>query len=155
MRSIHATDTNQGFMLRFLEKFVPQNPTVTEMTMQNFLFLGKPKNASIYPLLIERIRRRTAKPANNLVKPIYRPLQIRAQVHHNHLKKGISINIPTEMLRMNHFWGARLQNWGEDTQKILDMTQPDYTVKPIVEEIRNCAPCLHSSNSIFVKRLNR
>ena len=101
---------------RFSEKF----PNASELTMQNFLFLGKPLDDSKHPLLIDRIWRRAHGPANALVKPIYRARNIaRAIVHHNALAQGTSRNFPANELRMNHYWGARLQNWGDDTPEII------------------------------------
>lgn len=136
-------DLNQNFMARFLNEYSKNNADISEITMPNYLFLGKPINDKTEPLLIARIRRRTPKPANPLVKPIYKPAAIGwAQVHHNGVKSGHSQNSPDTMLRMNHYWGARLQDWGEDTPKILDMTVPDYTIKPIVERMKQCADCL-------------
>lgn len=136
-------DLNENFMTRFLEEYSKNSADVSEITMQNYLFLGKPMDDEIEPLLIARIRRRTPKPANPLVKPIYKPAAIAsAQVHHNGVKSGHSRDSPDMMLRMNHYWGARLQDWGEDTPKIIDITEPDYTIEPIVERIKRCADCL-------------
>ena len=39
---------------------------------------------------------------------------------------------------MNHYWGARLQNWGEDTPKILHQTEEDMGMEPIVQAFRAC-----------------
>ena len=145
-------DLEENFMSRFLHEFSKNNPDVSEITMPNFLFLGKPIDDEKEPLLIARIRRRTHRPANPLVKPIYKPDAISwAQVHHNGMKTGSSRDSPVQMLRMNHYWGARLQDWGDDTPKVLDMTEPDYTIEPIVQKIKKCASCL-GQDSLFVKR---
>lgn len=128
-------DTEPGFLTRFVKQFSEKNPHVSEITMQNYLFLGKPQERE---LLFERIWRRTKGPANPLVKPIYKPVNVRAQVHHNYLKSGRSMNAPDHELRLNHYWGARLQNWGEDTPDIIAKTQEDLSMEPIVKAFRKC-----------------
>lgn len=88
--------------------------------MQKFLFLGKPLNNNEHPLLVDRLWRRTHGPANALVKPIGKPGHVtRARVHRNSLSEGQSIDFPVDQLRIKHYWGARLQNWGEDTPEII------------------------------------
>ena len=145
-------DTNENFMARFLGEYSRNNPDVSEITMKNYLFLGKPIDDASEPLLIARIRRRTHRPANPLVKPIYKPKDIAwAQVHHNGVRSGSSMDSPEELLRMNHYWGARLQNWGDDTPKVLKMTQPDYSIEPIVKRIKQCASCL-GNDGLYHKR---
>lgn len=148
------SDLEENFMERFLVKYSLNYPDVSEITMKNYLFLGKPLDNETHPLLIDRIRRRTHKPANALVKPIYKPLNVKAaQVHHNYLGKGYSQDSEPELLRMNHYWGARLQNWGEDTPKILEITRPDFSIRPIIYRINNCSKCL-GRNSLYVRRWN-
>lgn len=128
-------DTEPGFLTRFVKQFSEKNPHVSEITMQNYLFLGKPLERE---LLFERLWRRTKGPANPLVKPIYRPVNVRAQVHHNYLKTGRSMNAPDHELRLNHYWGARLQNWGDDTPEIIAKTQEDWSMENIVKAFKKC-----------------
>ncbi len=129
-------DTEPGFFYRYVQNIKKLlGEDVSEVTMHNFLYLGKPLNKEF---LIDRVRRRTPNPSNNLVKPIYIPHNLKSQVHHNILKKGRTTNASPEKLRMNHYWGARLQNWGEDTPEILDMTIPDYSIQPIVAALTEC-----------------
>ena len=135
-------DTSPGFLYRFVQGFGSSQPQISEITMQNYIFLGKPLEKE---LLMDRLLRRTPKPANQLVKPIYKPENVQAQVHHNVLRKGRSISAHTGHLRLNHYWGARLQNWGEDTPHILAITEPDNSIKPIVTAFRNCKPYLCNS----------
>lgn len=145
-------DLDENFMSRFLDEFSRNNPDVSEITMKNYLFLGKPIDDAIEPFLVARIRRRTGKPANPLVKPIYKPAAIAwAQVHHNGMKTGSNMDSPQQMLRMNHYWGARLQNWGDDTPKILDMTEPDYTIEPIIKRMKQCASCF-GQDGLYITR---
>ena len=128
-------DTSPGFLYRYVQDYSKYHPEISELTMQNFLYLGKPLEKE---LMIERLLRRTPKPANPLVKPIYKPKNVRAQVHHNSLMTGLSRNAPSEELRMNHYWGARLQNWGEDTPEILRKTIIDEGIKPIIAAFKEC-----------------
>ena len=130
------TDTAPGFLQRFVTRFSQQNPKASEISMQNFLYLGKPLDKE---LMIERLFRRTPKPSNPLVKPIYKPKNVRAaSVHHNHLSNGKTVVAPVQQLRMNHYWGARLQDWGEDTSEILEKTEPDHSIQPIIDAFKDC-----------------
>ena len=129
------SDTKPGFLVRFIQGFEKKHPAASEITMKNYLFLGKPLEEEF---LFQRIWRRTPKPANGLVKPIYLPLKVTAQVHHNYLNSGHSIDAPDEQLRMNHYWGARLQNWGEDTPKVIAMTQEDRSMESVLKVYVNC-----------------
>ena len=70
-------DTKPGFLYRFMEKYTRKNPKVSEISMQNYLFLGKPLEKE---LLMERLWRHTHGPANQLVKPIYKPTNIQPSV---------------------------------------------------------------------------
>ena len=128
------TDQQPKFVQRKVASFSREMPTASELTMENFLFLGKPLDSTEHPLLIDRLWRRTHGSANALVKPIYKPSHVaRARVHHNALSKGGSVDFPVNELRMNHYWGARLQNWGDDTPEILDKTRPDTSMETIVK----------------------
>ena len=150
------TDQQPKFVQRKVASFSKAMPTASELTMQNFLFLGKPLDSNEHPLLIDRLWRRTHGPANALVKPIYKPSHVaRATVHHNALSKGRSVNFPVNELRMNHYWGARLQNWGEDTPEILDKTQPDTSMETVVKNLKDCiAHCLPSVDLVYRKEWN-
>ena len=130
-------DTRPGFLSRFIKRFSEKDPTASEICMQNFLFLGKPLPLE---LLMERIWRRTPQPSNPLVKPIYKPANVRAQVHHNNVMQGHTTNAPAVELRMNHYWGARLQNWGEDTPEIIAKTVEDRSMEDIVKTFKQCEP---------------
>lgn len=128
-------DISPGFLHRYMKDFSIFHKGISEVTMQNFLYLGKPLEKE---LMIERLLRRTPKPANPLVKPIYRPKDVRASVHHNALMRGRSMNAPVKELRMNHYWGARLQDWGDDTEEILARTVPDDSMRPIINAFKKC-----------------
>jgi len=56
---------------------------------------------------------------------------------------------------MNHYWGARLQNWGDDTPEIIAKTQPDNSMKSIIEVLQNCIDeCLPNTDNIYRKQWN-
>ena len=146
------TDQKPGFMTRYIKKFASLHPEVSEMTMQNYLFLGKPLPDKEEAFLFGKLWRRTRNRGNTLVKPVYKPAHISsAQVHHNALSQGQSMDAPDEQFRMNHYWGARLQNWGEDTPEILAITEEDRSMEPIVREI---ARCVDSKDDLYKKQWN-
>ena len=147
-------DTEPDFMQRFIANFSKQRPDVSQITMQNFLFLGKPLSDKQYPLLIDRLKRRTPRPSNALVKPIYKPSHVtHSGVHHHELGNGISEDADENTIRLNHYWGARLQNWGEDTPEILAMTREDNGMKEIVENLLSCDHvCLPNESIIYTFR---
>ena len=130
-------DTEPGFLSRYINKYSKENPSVSEITMSNFVYLGEKDKSR--ELLFDKLWRRTHVPENNLVKPIYKPAAVlKAIVHHNNLRKGDSRTAPSRELRMNHYWGARLQNWGPDTEEILAKTEEDRGMEPIVASFKTC-----------------
>ena len=132
-----SEDTAPGFMARSVKKYSDAHSDLSEMTMENFLYLGE-KNKS-REFLMDQLWRHTHGPSNRLVKPVYKPLDISsAQVHHNNLQRGHSRSIPSGELRINHYWGARLQNWGPDTEKTLAKTEDDRRMEPIVAAFKKC-----------------
>ena len=149
-------DTKPNFMQRFIADFSRERPDVSQITMQNFLFLGKPLNDTQHPFLIDRLKRRTRGPSNSLVKPIYKTSHVKlAHVHHHDLLHGISVDAGENRIRLNHYWGARLQNWGEDTPEILSKTIEDNTMEESVEELLRCdRVCLPDESMIYMVRWN-
>lgn len=126
-------DTEEDFLYRFL-KGAPA--FVTEVSMLNYLMLGQGDRTR--DTVIGRIDRMTPKEANVLVKPIYRPERVQANVHRNHLIMGKRVEAPPKKLRMLHYWGARVQDWGPDTQKTLDITVPMTAMRDgWAEKVRN------------------
>ena len=57
-------------------------------------------------------------------------------MHHNKMARGNSIDIDPRDLRNNHYWGARLQNWGEDTPDIIARTIPDDSALELAENFK-------------------
>lgn len=149
-------DTKPNFMQRFIANFSKQTPAVSQITMQNFLFLGKPLDDKQHPLLIDRLKRRTHGPSNALVKPIYKTEYVTAtHVHHHDLRQGISEDADVTKIRLNHYWGARLQNWGEDMPEILARTREDNTMDEIAQNLVKCnGVCLPSESIIYKIRWN-
>lgn len=144
-------DVKSNFMQRFIANYSHEQPDVSQITMQNFLFLGKPLDEAGHPLLIDRLRRRTHGVSNNLVKPIYKTKYVtKAGVHHHDFRYGYSEDADDRRIRLNHYWGARLQNWGEDTPEILAKTRRDDSIQEIVDNLLKCdTACLPSSSIIY------
>ena len=116
-----ANDVEEGFLQRYLQKF-PQN--ISEISMPNFLMLGQGDRSK--NMTIERINRieSLTKKSNNLDKPISRPWNVKAVIHHNKILKGKVYEENGSILKMLHYWGSRLQNWGPDTPEITKKTVP-------------------------------
>lgn len=132
-------DQKPGFTARYVKAFSELHPEASEITMQNYLFLGKPLSDSEQTFLIGKLWRRTQRRGNTLVKPIYKPSHVMsAQVHHNALNNGQSLDAPDDQFRMNHYWGARLQNWGEDKPEIIAITEEDKSIEPVLQRIIQC-----------------
>lgn len=145
------TDQKPGFMTRYVKNFSALHPEVSEITMQNYLFLGKPLPDKEQAFLFGKLWRRTRNHGNTLVKPIYKPVDISsAQVHHNALSRGHTMDAPDGQFRMNHYWGARLQNWGEDKPEIIAITEEDRSMEPIVRDIARCI----NNKDLYTKRWN-
>ena len=90
--------------------------------------------------MIEQVLRRNDGSYNRLMKPIFKPECIlHAGVHTNFinlLQCGQAIYMAQHRLRNNHYWNGRLQNWGEDTKEVLNMTVYDDTALEIAEKLR-------------------
>ena len=110
-------DTKEDFLVRFLQQAPPY---VSEVSMRNYLMLGQGDRSR--DIIIDRIDRMTPHEANVLVKPIYRPEKVHANVHRNHILMGRRTVAPPPVLKMLHYWGARVQHWGPDTPDTLAIT---------------------------------
>ncbi len=106
------SDISEGFLIRYLQTL---NSSISEVAMGNFLMLGQGDRSKT--LVIERITRMKPEKANKLDKPIYRPTKVRAAMHHNVVLEGKAIKANPMDIRILHYWGARLQHWGPDTDK--------------------------------------
>lgn len=136
-------DTQEDFLVRYLRAFPGH---VTEISMPNFLMLGRGDRTG--GLVVERINRIVRQP-NALVKPIYRPQWVNANVHHNHLLSGTRVDADPDRLMMVHYWGARSQRWGPDTPKILLITKEWNQMKVTwSERIRNSLLAFGESDAI-------
>ncbi len=113
-------DTKEGFLVRYLKNLPPD---VTVVYMPNFLMLGQGDRTR--DIAIERINRihSLTKESNALGKNIYKPQDVsHVDIHSVRLRRGTFVRERGERLKMLHYWGARLQAWGPDTPKILNMT---------------------------------
>ena len=140
------TDQKPGFMSKFVKSFSEQHPDVSEITMQNYLFLGKPLDDKVQPFLIGRLWRRTRQRGNYLVKPVYKPAHvIHALVHHNILRQGKSTDAPDMALRINHYWSTRLKG--------KDLTE-DRSAEIIMRWISGCGYCMRNKDDLYIKQWN-
>ena len=116
-----TVDGDEAFLVRYLRNITSRYGTrISEISINNFLMLGQGDRKR--DMVIDRINRMTPKPANYLSKPLYRPERVRANIHHNRILFGAHVNANDEQLRMLHYWGARVQNWGPDTNRTLAIT---------------------------------
>jgi hypothetical protein len=131
-------DTKPGFLKRFIKNVTSEYPDCVEISFPNYIFSGYPKD---FAWLIERLQRRHSYRTNELDKPLYRARNIsEAGIHHNHIEgMGQSIDINGDIARMNHYWGARLQNWKPDTNETLYGTIKDSSIIPILKELKRKA----------------
>ena len=113
-------DTREGFLIRFLKTVASD---VSEVSMPNFLMLGQGDRSR--DMVIERVTRikSLTKQSNGLDKPIYRPQFVQAGIHHTALRKGRVQDEKGKHIKCLHYWGARLQNWGPDTNKTFEETE--------------------------------
>ena len=133
-----VNDTDEGFLVRYVQN---QNPDISELSMHNYLMLGQGDRSR--DMTIDRINRRTPKPANNLDKPIYRPENVAAQIHHNLIRAGRVKEINDASIIMLHYWGSRLQNWGPDTESTISSTIEFNVMREIM------APIIRNSLMVF------
>ena len=97
-----SVDQKRGFLRRKVWELSSTEADVSELSLQNFVFLGKTCWGE--ERVIERLLRRTPIKANHLDKPIYRPMHATAAVHHNSLHTGHSKDVDPIQLRTNHYW---------------------------------------------------
>ncbi|XP_067650440.1 uncharacterized protein [Haliotis asinina] len=142
----HLQDKEEGFLKRYLEDVEAKRPDISELLMDNYLMLGQGDRSK--NMTIDRIRRCTPKPLNKLVKPLFKPACVRPQIHSGVVKKGRRVPANPSQLRMLHYWGARMQKWGPDTEKILQMTEP-FTdmVNDWVDRLRNSLLCFGENDA--------
>ena len=114
-------DVKPSFLLNYLKNKEKTLPGISQILMQNFLMLGQGNRSKT--MTIERITRITKTKANALTKPIYKVQVIfRPDIHKHVMKSGSTIFADSAELRMLHYWAARTQNWGPDTNKTFEST---------------------------------
>ncbi|XP_067649252.1 uncharacterized protein [Haliotis asinina] len=133
----HVQDKQEKFLHRYLKDVQKRHPDVAEISMPNFLMLGQGDRSR--NITVDRIRRSTPEPANKLVKPIFQPCCVRPDIHRGSVMSQMrTMPADPQVLRMLHYWGSRLQNWGPDTEELLKITIPyDDMANSWVARIRN------------------
>lgn len=110
-------DQREGFWTQYLKKV---SFAISELSLHNYLMLGhgdRTKN-----MTIERIKRMTPKPANELDKPIYRPTRVSAVLHHNKILHGRRMEVKNDEARLLHYWGSRVSDFGPDKPDLYNIT---------------------------------
>lgn len=125
-------DQEAGYLRRILKEHATRDPSVSEWSFKNYIFVGHPSTTG--PLYTRYVRRNNG-PHNALNKPIYKPQCIKAAFHHNHLTCGTSKEFNASKMRMNHYWGGRLSNWGELSQSLMESTIEDTSILPMMKAI--------------------
>ena len=116
-----SNDTEEGFLVRFLNNSVKIHNNIAEVSMHNYLMLGGDRRTE-HNMTIERITRIVKQP-NTLDKPIYKPTRVMsAGLHHMGRLKGYKLEADGNDLKMLHYWGGRLSNWGPLTDDLLKET---------------------------------
>ncbi len=113
-------DVNEGFLMRYLKNV---KRDIVEVSMPNFLMLGRGDHRR--DMVIERINRirSLSKRSNDLSKSIYRPINISTvDIHAANYEVGQRYFEFGNKLKNLHYWGARLQDWGPDTNKTMRQT---------------------------------
>ena len=117
----------EGFLTSFLRNLEKEesgrnlNDAVVDVRVQNFLLHGQGdrRRNTTY----ERINRITPRIANGNWKAIYKPKHVYdIGMHGAKHRLGKQLIANTAKLRMLHYWGGRLQEWGPDTPALYKFT---------------------------------
>lgn len=142
----HLQDKEEGFLQRYLKDIEAKRPEISELSMQNYLMLGQGDRSK--NMTIDRIRRCTPKPLNRLVKPLFKPAYVVPRIHSGSVREGISVTADSSQLRMLHYWGARMQKWGPDTEEVLKKTEPYVDMANVwVDRLRNSLLCFGENDA--------
>jgi len=102
-----------------------------QVSLPNYLMLDE-GDRSRSKIVVDRVIRMTKTPANNLVKPVYRPSRIQgANVHRNFLSSGSRINAEPNALRMLHYWGGSRFGSADDRNRTLANTVEMSTMRDV------------------------
>ena len=121
-----AGDQSEGFLKRFLmdlsmnETGKGLNQTTVNIRLQNFLLHGQGDRRR--DLVYDRINRITPEIANNNWKTIYRPGYVHISIHTVYHTSGKMLIADPRKLKILHYWGSRLQDWGPDTPELYNYT---------------------------------
>eukprot|EP00850_Spirogloea_muscicola_P020029 SM000205S06236 [mRNA] locus=s205:97112:98225:- [translate_table: standard] len=112
--------------------------------LRGLLFLGTPERDQSH-LLIERYQRRKHWLEGTHDYPARTKLLVRLddllaipskQPHKWIMRSGETTVLPEEEARINHYWGARLTEFGPDNEQVLSEVQPELSMQPLAVEIR-------------------
>ena len=131
-------DIEPDFLYRYLSKVTDEG--ISEIVLPNYLLVGG-MNRDENMWMGERYTRLFLEP-DTLCKPIYRPRQVRAQVHHNSIITGHSIIADRNAMRLSHFQGARHDNWALNiSQRLLERTEDDMWMPTLIQKVKGWLLC--------------
>ncbi|EFJ15595.1 hypothetical protein SELMODRAFT_422639 [Selaginella moellendorffii] len=137
------TDTNPGFLARFLRR--TGTSEVSQILLQCMLFMGNPMGDP-GNWVIERYQRRKRESEGTIPgfhsrqKPIFRPALTEGVTtfdpHKFVMRIGATIVAEEKEMRMNHYWGPRLTDFGPDTPEAVAMLVEDSGIQPIASYLK-------------------
>eukprot|EP00249_Psilotum_nudum_P015342 c25274_g1_i1 orf=163-1443(+) len=141
-----SSDAKSCFLYRRLQHYESTYPNLTQILLQCMIFGGNPQGNLENGWVIERYQRRQRRTVGNVpgsngrTKPIYQPNFTSGATpfdpHMFRMNGGETVVAESEVIRMNHYWGARLTDFGPDTAAVLEMLVPDTSMQPIASELK-------------------
>ena len=122
------TNKREGFLSDFLKKIEAGESgntlanTTVDIRAQNFVLHGQgDRSRNIH---YDRINRITPRIANHNWKAIYKPKYVRDVAMHGPKIRTVGkvLVANPEKLKLLHYWGGRLQNWGPDMPALFKST---------------------------------
>ncbi|CAM6090241.1 unnamed protein product [Calypogeia fissa] len=140
------SDLNKLFLRRYVEYQAKARPDVSQILMPCMIFGGNPKGDLENGWVIERYQRRKRVTEGvragfaSRTKPIFQPKHAKGvgflDPHQFPMASGDTLIADPEKLRMNHYWGPRLTDFGPDTSAVLSLLVPDDSAQPIATELK-------------------
>ena len=146
-------DQTEGFLARLLrnlsesEKDKPQNEQTVDIRVQNFILHGQGDRKR--NITYDRINRITPHIANRNWKTIYKPKYVEdIGMHGIKNRHGKMVVAEPRQLKMLHYWGARVQQWGPDTPALKKYTVEFNDVRnTIAVSIRNSLLAMNETDA--------
>ncbi|EFJ22120.1 hypothetical protein SELMODRAFT_416949 [Selaginella moellendorffii] len=137
-------DTFPAFLARFVQRRA-ETSEVSQILLQCMFFLGNPAGDP-GNWMIERYQRRKRETEGRIAgsrsrqKPIFRPSLVESatsiDAHMFSMGTGATIVAEEEEMRMNHYWGPRVTNFGPDTPELVEMLVEDSSIQPTASYLK-------------------